>query len=115
MSIKKTQKQYFEEIIDMLDSEEHKEFIKGRIEALDKKSTSRKSASEDKKAIDTCNLLSSFMFSDNCYTVTELWNKCLDTDKSLTFQYVNARMKDLMEMGKVERVVEKGKTYFRLT
>ena len=114
MSIKKTQKQFFEEILGMLDSEEHKDFIKSRIEALDKKSTSRKPTAEQIKAEEIGESILDFMERDTLYTVTELWKKVPDFPEDSTFQYANAIVQKLYKGGKLDRVSEKGKTYFRL-
>ena len=114
MSMKKTQKQYFEEIINMLDSEEHKEFIKARIEALDKKSSSRKPTAEQIKAEEIGESILVFMEPSVLYTVTELWKKVPDFPEDSTFQYANAIVQKLYKGGKLDRVSEKGKTYFRL-
>jgi hypothetical protein len=113
MSIKKTQKQYFEEILGMLDSEEHKDFIKSRIEALDKKSTSRKPTAEQKKAEDNCEVILANMVEGTLYTVTDI-HRMVSALADESFSYVNALVKKLKDNGSIERVVEKGKAYFRL-
>lgn len=115
MSIKKTQKQYFEEIIAMLDSEEHKEFLRGRVEALTKKSADRKPTAEQEKRKELCDKVLDFMKPSTLYTVTELMRSVpeLVAMPSVTFQYVNAIVRDLKDNGFVERVVEKGTAYFR--
>jgi 5'-3' exonuclease len=114
MSIKKTQKQYFEEIIGMLNSEEHKEFIKGRIEALDKKSTSRKPTAEQKRAEEVGQAILDYMKPSTLYTVTDLFKSVSAFTDEDTFQYANAVVQKLKDKGSIVRVVEKGKAYFRL-
>ena len=116
MSIKKTQKQYFEEIIGMLDSEEHKEFLRGRIDALAKKTADRKPTAEQEKRKALCDNVLAFMKPSTLYTVTEFMRSVpeLVAMPSVTFQYVNAIVRELKDDGLVERVVEKGTAYFRL-
>lgn len=114
MSIKKTQKQYFEEILATLSNEEHKEFIKARIEALEKKSTSRKPTAEQKRAEEMAECVLTYMERDKLYTVTELFNGVPEFTDTDTFQYANAIVQKLYKGGKLERISEKGKTYFRL-
>ena len=113
MSMKKHQKQYFEEILGMLDSEEHKDFIKSRIEALDKKSTSRKPTEEQKKAEANCEVILANMVEGTLYTVTDI-HRMVSALADESFSYVNALVKKLKDNGSIERVVEKGKAYFRL-
>lgn len=113
MSIKKTQKQYFEEILADLTNEEHKDFIKSRIEALDKKSTSRKPTAEQKKAEVNCEVILANMVEGTLYTVTDI-HRMVSALADESFSYVNALVKKLKDNGSIERVVEKGKAYFRL-
>jgi hypothetical protein len=116
MSIKKTQKQYFEEIIGMLDSEEHKDFLRGRIEALAKKTADRKPTAEQKKAVECGEAVVAFMTPSTLYTVTDLMRTVpiFSEMEDVTFQYVNAIIKRLVTDGEIVRVVEKGRAYFRL-
>ena len=115
MSMKKTHKQFYEEILATLTNEEHKEFIKGRIEALNKKSADRKPTAEQEKRKELCDKVLDFMKPSTLYTVTELMRSVpeLVAMPSVTFQYVNAIVRDLKDNGFVERVVEKGTAYFR--
>ena len=113
MSIKKTQKQYFEEILGMLDSEEHKDFIKSRIEALEKKSTSRKPTAEQKRNEENCEIILANLEPSTLYTVTDI-HRMVSALADESFSYVNALVKKLKDNGSIERVVEKGKAYFRL-
>lgn len=113
MSMKKTQKQYFEEILATLTNEEHKDFIKARIEALNKKSTSRKPTAEQKKAEDNCKKILATLEPSTLYTVTDI-HRMVSALADESFSYVNALVKKLKDNGSVERVVEKGKAYFRL-
>ena len=113
MSMKKTQKQYFEEILATLTNEEHKDFIKSRIEALEKKSTSRKPTAEQKRAEELRKVVLAFMEPKTLYTVTNI-HESVPELADYHFSYVNALIKKLKDEGKVERIVEKGKVYFRL-
>lgn len=114
MSMKKTQKQYFEEILATLTNEEHKDFIKARIEALEKKSSSRKPTAEQKRAEEVGKAILDFMTPSTLYTVTELFKSVpVFTDED-TFQYANSVVQKLKDNGSVVRIVEKGKAYFRL-
>lgn len=121
MSIKKTQKQYFEEILNALVTkdithlnDEHNEFLKSRIDALDKKSTSRKPTAEQKRAEEVGQAILDYMKPSTLYTVTDLFKSVpafIDED---TFQYANAVVQKLYKGGMLDRISEKGKTYFRL-
>lgn len=113
MSMKKTQKQYFEEILATLTNEEHKDFIKSRIEALEKKSTSRKPTAEQKRAEDNCKEILANLEPSTLYTVTDI-HRMVSALADESFSYVNALVKKLKDNGSVERVVDKGKAYFRL-
>lgn len=113
MSIKKTQKQYFEEILATLTNDEHKEFIKSRIEALEKKSSSRKPTAEQKAALENAEVILAYMDEGTLYTVTDI-HEGVPALAAYHFAYVNALIKKLKDEGKVERIVEKGKAYFRL-
>jgi hypothetical protein len=113
MSIKKTQKQYFEEILATLTNDEHKDFIKGRIEALEKKSTSRKPTEADKKSERMCEYILAYMVKDNTYTVTDIHHG-VSALADESFSYVNSLVKKLKDNGSVERIFEKGKALFRL-
>ena len=113
MSIKKTQKQYFEEILATLTNDEHKEFIKSRIEALDKKSSSRKPTAEQKEAVENAEAILANMEPEVLYTATNL-HEMTPSLADKHFAYVNALVKKLKDEGKIERIVEKGKAYFRL-
>jgi hypothetical protein len=113
MSIKKTQKQYFEEILATLTNDEHKDFIKGRIEALEKKSTSRKPTEADKKAEANCEIILANMEPEKLYTVTDIHRMISELAKE-SFPYVNSLVKKLKDSGKVERIEKGSKAYFRL-
>lgn len=113
MSMKKTQKQYFEEILATITDKDHKDFIKGRIEALDKKSTSRKPTAEQKKAEDNCGVILANMVEGTLYTVTDI-HRMVSALADESFSYVNALVKKLKDSGKVERIEKGGKAYFRL-
>ena len=114
MSMKKTQKQYFEEILGMLESKEHKDFIKSRIEALDKKSSSRKPTAEQKRAEEVGQAVLDYMKPSTLYTVTDLFKSVPAFTDEDTFQYANAVVQKLYNGGMLDRISEKGKTYFRL-
>ena len=114
MSMKKTQKQYFEEILATLTNEEHKDFIKSRIEALDKKSSSRKPTAEQKRAEEVGKAVLAFMKPSTLYTVTELFKSVPAFTDDDTFQYANSVVQKLYKGGMLDRISEKGKTYFRL-
>ena len=113
MSMKKTQKQYFEEILAYA-KEEHKDFIKSRIEALEKKSSSRKPTAEQKRAEEVGKAVLDYMKPSTLYTVTDLFKSVPAFTDDDTFQYANAVVQKLYKGGMLDRISEKGKTYFRL-
>ena len=118
MTIKKTQKDFFNEILnDYPLTEEHKAFIENRLEALNKKSTTRKPTAQQIKNKAVADELLSFM-ADNpntLFAVSELMKKapCFNSIPDLTSQYANHIVKVLKDAGLVIRTESKGKAYFQ--
>ena len=118
MTKEKTIKQYLNEILaDYPLTEEHKTFIKGRIEALEKKTTNRKlSPSQIKNQTVATNLLEFFENNPNTlYTVSELIKKaeCFNTIPDISHAYANHIVKVLKDKGVIIRTEDKGKALFQ--
>jgi hypothetical protein len=114
MATKMTHKDFYNNILSKypLTSAE-KDFIKGRIEALDKKANSAKAkAKTDKNAALKSELIATMEYGEK-YTITEML-KMFPCCAELTNQKVSAAMRSLIESGEVERTESKGKAYFEL-
>lgn len=118
MTIKKTQKDFFNEILnDYPLTEEHKAFIENRLEALNKKSTTRKPTAQQIKNKAVADELLSFM-ADNpntIYSVGDLMKKapCFNTIPDLSSQYANHIVKVLKDANLIIRTESKGKAFFQ--
>lgn len=114
MATKMTHKDFYNNILAKypLTSAE-KDFIKSRIEALDKKANSAKAkAKTDKNAALKNELIATMEYGEK-YTITEML-KMFPCCAELTNQKVSAAMRSLIESGEVERTESKGKAYFEL-
>ena len=114
---KKTQKDYFNEIIALateVGNKELVEFAKSRIEALEKKAASKKptkaqAENEGIKELILANL------TDEGVTVSDLMKKDKAfSELELSNQRVSALLRQLIEAGKVAKTVDKKKSYFSL-
>lgn len=110
-----TQREYFEMIIDKLETIPHTEdlidFCKDRIEKLSKKSSGEKKVNaENEKIKDT---ILSILENTNCeHTISDLM-KYVDF-KEYTPQKISSLMTQLKNAGKVQRIESSGKAYFRI-
>ena len=114
---KKTQKDYFNEVIALATEAGNKElveFAKGRIEALEKKAAAKKptktqAENEGIKELILANL------TDEGVTVSDLMKKDKAfSELELSNQRVSALLRQLIEAGKVAKTVDKKKSYFSL-
>ena len=116
---KKTQKELYNEILAVLTSQEHKDFIQGRIDAIDKKSASKKVTEKQTKNIELANGIYEFMCdnADTLYTITDLMKEveCLQEIDPLSNQFVTNLVTSLKKEGKIERIMEKGRAKFRVS
>ena len=113
-STKKTQKELFNEILGAYGlTEEHKEFIKGRIAQLDKKSSAKsdKPTATQKANAELKDKILAEMESGKLYTVSDML-KTLECCADLSNQKVSAIMKQLVEGYRVIRTEDKRKAYF---
>lgn len=116
MATKKTQKQWYEEIIACLSDEGQKDFLRGRIAQLEKKSASGEgkltplqvaNAELAEKVLD-------FMVVGKAYTVSDLMKTCpafKEIADTLSNQKATAIVRSLVP-DKVTRTVDKGRAYF---
>ena len=111
---KKTQKQYFEEIIALATENGRTDlvdFAKGRIEALAKKSSGKKPTKTQEENEGIKEVILSVLPTDKGITVTELQELDLALG-DLSNQRVSALLRQLVEAGKVNKTVDKKKSYF---
>lgn len=115
MEKKMTQKNYFEEIIALAEAngrEDIAEFAKGRIEALNKKSGSKKPTKTQEENVSLKEEIVSVLTSEGA-TVTEIQTKS-EILGTLSNQRVSALLKQLVEAGRVVKTIEKKKSYFSI-
>lgn len=113
-SVKKTQKEMFNEILNGYGlSAEHKAFLEGRIAQLDKKSASKsdKPTATQKANAELKDKILAEMEVDKAYTISDML-KALPSCAELSNQKVSAVMKQMVEAGLVVRSEDKRKAYF---
>lgn len=111
--MKKTQRDFYNELLALAINDEQKEFINGRIAQLDKKSASKGkvvTATQKDNQILKEKILAE-MESGKAYTVTAMLKE-LDCVAELTNQKVSALMKQLVESGSVVKTEDKRKSFF---
>lgn len=113
-NVKKTQKEWFTEVLGMLTSQEHKDFIQGRINALEKKSSSKKETEKQTRNTELANAIYDYMEVGTLYTITDLMKEVPELQEidPLSNQFVTNLVTSLKNEGRVERVVEKGRAKF---
>lgn len=110
---KKTQRDFYNELLALAINDEQKEFINGRIAQLDKKSASKGkvvTATQKDNQILKEKILAE-MEVGKPYTVTAMLKE-LDCVAELTNQKVSALMKQLVESGSVVKTEDKRKSFF---
>jgi hypothetical protein len=115
MANKKTLKDYFNEIIALAEEngrDDLVEFAKGRIEVLNKK-TARKPSKTDEANAHIKEVIVETLSGVEKATVSELI-KLNDELRELSNQKVSALLRQLVETGKVEKFVDKKKSYFSI-
>lgn len=113
-STKKTQRDFYNEILNGYAlTDEQKEFIKGRIAQLDKKSTSSKGkeTATQKANAELKDKILAEMESGKAYTISDML-KSLECCAELSNQKVSAIMKQLVESNLVVRTEDKRKAFF---
>ena len=115
MANKMTQKDYFNEIIALARANDRMDivtFAEGRIEALNKKSGSKKPTKTQEENVSLKEEIVSVLTSEGA-TVTEIQTKS-EILGTLSNQRVSALLKQLVEAGRVVKTIEKKKSYFSL-
>lgn len=110
---KKTQRDFYNELLALAINDEQREFINGRIAQLDKKSASKGkvvTATQKDNQILKEKILAE-MEVGKPYTVTAMLKE-LDCVAELTNQKVSALMKQLVEDNLVVKTEDKRKSYF---
>lgn len=110
---KKTKKELFNEILNVVTAQEHKDFIMREIEMLDKKSNSKKQI-EQQKINETIKeeIMSVLSISDEPMSIPDM-QAASDTLNGYANQKISALLIQLRKEEKVERVEVKGKAYFK--
>ncbi len=112
---KKTQKELYAEILAIPAlTDEQREFIKGRIEQLNKKSTSKKTTEAQQRNLDLAEAVYEYMEENKLYTITDLMKEVPEFQEidPLSNQFATNIVKILKDDGRVTRVVEKGRAKF---
>lgn len=111
----KTQKEMFAELLNHPDlTKEQKEFLQGRIDALNKKSTSKKATESQKRNAELANAVYAYMEEEKMYTITDLMKEvpAFQEVDPLSNQFANHIVKILKDDGRVTRLVDKGRAKF---
>ena len=95
-------------------TEEQKEFLKGRIEQLEKKTANKKETEKQKANQQLTQEVYDYMQEDKMYTITELMKEvpAFQEIDALSNQFATHIVKLLKDSGRVTRVVEKGRAKF---
>ena len=89
------------------------EFIEHEIDLLNRKNTTDKKPTAQQMANDGIKgAIYDYMESDKLYTLTDLQKK-VPACAELTNQRVSALVRQMIDAGKVDRIEEKNKAYFR--
>lgn len=113
---KKTQRELYTEILDNPTlTEEQKEFLQGRIEALDKKTASKKTTANQEQNQELAEAVYEYMAEGKKYTVTDLMKEvpALQEIDPLSNQKTTHIVGLLVKDGRVDKSKEKGRTYFQ--
>ena len=111
--MKKTQRDFYNELLTLAINDEQREFINGRIAQLDKKSASKSNGqtATQKANAELKDKILAEMEVGKPYTVTAMLKE-LDCVAELTNQKVSALMKQLVEDGLVVKTEDKRKSFF---
>lgn len=114
---KKTIVEMYEEILALVETEEHKDFIKGRIAQHTKKATDRKPTEAQKLAMSKYEALADFFKANpsTMFTVSELIKKvsCFNTMENCSTSYATSIVTKLRNAGVIKRSEEKGRAYYQ--
>ncbi len=116
MTNKMTQKDFYKEIIELAQAngrEDIVEFCKGRIEVLAKKSGNRKPTKTQEENKSLKELVRNALVELGSGTVTEI-QKSDEVLSELSNQKVSALLRQMIEVGEVEKTTDKKKSYFSL-
>ena len=112
---KKTQKEMYNELLALSNlTEEQKEFLKGRIEQLEKKTANKKETEKQKENTALAQAIYDYMENGKRYTITDLIKEVpeLQELETVSNQYVTSLVKSLKDNNLVERIIEKGRAKF---
>lgn len=111
---KKTKKELFNEILNVVTTQEHKDFIMREIEMLDKKSNSKKQT-EQQKINETIKdeIMSVLNISDEPMSIPDM-QEASEELKQYANQKISSLLTQLKKAEQIERTEVKGKAYFKL-
>lgn len=115
---KKTQKEWYAEIIDLLETlgghEDKVEFLQGRVEKLNKKANTKKENPIQERNQELAKAVYEHMELDKMYTITDLMKEvpAFQEIDPLSNQFATNIVKILKDNGLVTRVVDKGRAKF---
>ena len=117
---KKTQREFFEEIITLAKEngrEDIVDFAKGRIEMLDKKKSGSKPTKTQEENVELMKIVLSVLDSNGA-TVTEIQNKDERLKEyngvTISNQKISALLKKMCDEGVAIKTIDKKKSYFSL-
>lgn len=113
-AVRKTKKTYFMEILEMVTSQEHKDFIQSQIDALDKKkANTKKSDKQIANEVYGGLMMEKLREKAEKMTISDLKNEIHEI-ADFSSQKVSAILKKFVDAGELFKTREKGVTYFTL-
>ena len=113
MANKKTKKDLFMELLEIVETKEQKNFIEHELELLDKKSVSRGTTANQKQNETYKDLIVEYLKTVDRATIAELQDNIEDIGE-LSSQKMSALLSQLVKAGMVDRIKEKKSTYFKI-
>lgn len=114
MTNKMTKKDYFNRLLTIVAGDaELEQFIAHEIKLLDKKSSGRKPTKNQEENVEIKKEILSVLADKGTMTVTEI-QKSSEMLGDLSNQKVSALLRQLVEVGEVEKTIDKKKSYFSL-
>ena len=111
---KKTQKEMFNELLAICQTDEQREFVEKKISQLENKSATKKQTESQKRNLELAEAVYEYMEEDKLYTITNLMKevpKFQEIDP-LSNQFATNIVKILKDSGRVTRMIDKGRAKF---
>lgn len=113
MANKKTKREFFNELLVLVETQEQREFIEKELALLDKKSASRGTTANQKANETYKNLIVEYLKTVEKATITELQEN-IEEISEFSNQKVSSLLTQLVKAESVERIKEKKATYFKI-